>query len=37
MLTAQIIPLPKNAVIQKAKGTKPLPDYLIQRIGAVES
>ncbi|KAA6349618.1 hypothetical protein EZS27_002946 [termite gut metagenome] len=32
----QIIPSPKNAVIQKAKGKKPLPDYLIQRNRAVE-
>jgi hypothetical protein len=32
----QIIPPPKNAVIQKANGKKPLPDYLIQRNGAVE-
>ncbi|KAA6306409.1 hypothetical protein EZS27_041935, partial [termite gut metagenome] len=32
----QIIPPPKNAVIQKAKGKKPLPDYLIQRNRAVE-
>ncbi|KAA6334962.1 hypothetical protein EZS27_016770 [termite gut metagenome] len=32
----QIIPPPKNAVIQNAKGKKPLPDYLIQRNGAVE-
>ncbi|KAA6330397.1 hypothetical protein EZS27_020893 [termite gut metagenome] len=32
----QIIPPPKNAVIQKAKGKRPLPDYLIQRNGAVE-
>jgi hypothetical protein len=31
----QIIPPPNNAVIQKAKGKKPLPDYLIQRNGAV--
>ena len=36
----QIIPPPKNAVIQKGKGKgkgkKPLPDYLIQRNRAVE-
>ncbi|KAA6340470.1 hypothetical protein EZS27_011664 [termite gut metagenome] len=32
----QIIPPPKNAVIQKANGKKPFPDYLIQRNGAVE-
>jgi hypothetical protein len=32
----QIIPPPKNAVIQKAKGKKPLPDYLIRRNRAVE-
>jgi hypothetical protein len=32
----QIILLPKNAVIQKMKGKKPLPDYLIQRNRAVE-
>jgi hypothetical protein len=32
----QTIPPPKNAVIQKAKGKKPLPDYLIQRNRAVE-
>ncbi|KAA6313684.1 hypothetical protein EZS27_035580 [termite gut metagenome] len=32
----QIIPPPKNAVIQKANGKKPLPDYLMQRNGAVE-
>jgi hypothetical protein len=31
----QIIPPPKNAVIQKVKGKKPLPDYLIQRNRAV--
>ncbi|GHV52150.1 hypothetical protein FACS1894181_14990 [Bacteroidia bacterium] len=34
--TEQIIPPPKNTVIQKAKGKKPLPDYLIQRNRAVE-
>ncbi|KAA6309042.1 hypothetical protein EZS27_039395, partial [termite gut metagenome] len=27
---------PKNAVIQKTKGKKPLPDYLNQRNGVVE-
>jgi hypothetical protein len=27
----QIIPPPKNEVLQKAKGKNPLPDYLIQR------
>ncbi|KAA6329588.1 hypothetical protein EZS27_021618 [termite gut metagenome] len=32
----QIIPPPKNAVIQDTNGKKPLPDYLIQRNGAVE-
>ncbi|KAA6318945.1 hypothetical protein EZS27_031106 [termite gut metagenome] len=32
----QIIPPPKNAVIQNANRKKPLPDYLIQRNGAVE-
>jgi hypothetical protein len=32
----QIIPPPKNAVIQKVRGKKPLPDYLIQRNKAVE-
>ena len=31
----QIIPPPKNAVIQKAKKGSPLPDYLIQRNRAV--
>jgi hypothetical protein len=34
--TEQIIPPPENAVIQKAKGKKPLPDYLIQRNRAME-
>lgn len=33
---AQIIPHPKNAVTQKGKGKKPLPDYLIQRNRAIE-
>jgi hypothetical protein len=32
----QIIPPPKNAVIQNAKEKKPLPDYLIQRNQVVE-
>jgi hypothetical protein len=32
----QIIPPPKNAVIQKVKGKKPLSGYLIQRNRAVE-
>jgi hypothetical protein len=32
----QIIPPPKNAVIQKEKGKRPLPDYLKQRNRAVE-
>jgi hypothetical protein len=32
----QIIPPPKNAVIQKGKGKKPLPDYLLQRNRAVK-
>ncbi|RRD79562.1 hypothetical protein [Tannerella forsythia] len=32
----QIIPPPKNAVIQKGTRKKPLPDYLIQGNGAVE-
>jgi hypothetical protein len=32
----QIIPPPKNAVIQKDKGKKPLPDSLIQRNRALE-
>jgi hypothetical protein len=32
----QVIPPPKNAVIQKDKKNKPLPDYLIQRNQAVE-
>lgn len=32
----QIIPPPKNAVVQKAKGKEPFPDYLAQRNRAVE-
>ncbi|MDR2816054.1 MAG: hypothetical protein LBB62_05060, partial [Proteiniphilum sp.] len=32
----QIIPPPQNAVIQKPKKEKPLPDYLTQRNRAVE-
>jgi hypothetical protein len=32
----QIIPPPQNAVIQKPKKKKPMPDYLIQRNRAVE-
>jgi hypothetical protein len=34
--TEQIIPPPQNAVIQKKKGKRPLPDYLKQRDRAVE-
>jgi hypothetical protein len=33
----QIIPPPKNAVLQKATGTHPLPGYLHQRNQAVET